>query len=73
VYTKPRFEEADMKVPLMLRKGSTVGDACDNLHRELRENFKYAQIWGPSAKHPGQKLSLSHKLKDGDVIYIVAK
>lgn len=73
VYTKPRFEQADLTEPLMLRKGSTIGDACDQIHRELRETFKYAQIWGPSAKHPGQKLSLSHKLKDGDVIYIVAK
>lgn len=69
IYTKPRLGEADT-IPMMMRNGSTVGDACDQLHRELRTLFKYSQIWGPSAKFPGQKAGLEHKLKDGDVICI---
>jgi small GTP-binding protein len=73
IYTKPRMGEADLKEPMMMRSGSTVADACDKLHRELRKEFKYAQIWGPSAKFPGQKAGLEHTLADGDVIFIAKK
>jgi len=73
IYTKPRMDEADMKAPMMMRANSTVGDACDKLHRDLRKDFKFAQIWGPSAKFPGQKGGLDHVLLDGDVITIVKK
>lgn len=69
IYTKPRLGQADT-IPMMMRNGSTVGDACDKLHRELRTLFKYSQIWGPSAKFPGQKAGLDHKLMDGDIICI---
>lgn len=69
IYTKPRLGQADA-IPMMMRNGSTVGDACDSLHRELRTLFKYSQIWGPSAKFPGQKAGLDHKLQDGDIICI---
>lgn len=73
VYTKPRLGEADMKAPMMMRSNSTIGDACDKLHRDLRNDFKYAQIWGPSAKFPGQKLGIDHVLADGDILTIVKK
>ncbi|VVB58915.1 GTPase Obg [Candidatus Anstonella stagnisolia] len=73
IYTKPRMGEADMKKPMMMRTGATVADACAKLHRDLVRDFKYSQIWGPSAKFPGQKAGLDHTLKDGDVITIVKK
>ncbi|MFH1306768.1 MAG: GTP-binding protein [Candidatus Micrarchaeota archaeon] len=69
IFTKRKGEKAD-DAPLMLRTGSTLADACNKLHRELLVLFKYAQVWGPSAKFPGQKVGLSHKLKDGDTIQI---
>jgi len=73
IYTKPRMGEADLKEPMMMRSGSTVADTCDKLHRELRKEFKYAQIWGPSAKFPGQKVGMDHVLADGDVVFIAKK
>ncbi|MCX6777731.1 MAG: 50S ribosome-binding GTPase [Candidatus Micrarchaeota archaeon] len=73
IYTKPRMGEADLKEPMMIRNGSNVGDICDKLHRDMRSNFKYAQIWGPSAKFGGQKVGLKHIMKDGDVIFIAVK
>lgn len=73
IYTKPRMGEADMKKPMMMRSNSTVSDACAKLHRDLVRDFKYAQVWGPSAKFPGQKVGIEHLLKDGDVITIVKK
>ncbi len=69
IYTKRRSEEAD-SVPMMMRYGSTVGDACERLHRDLKKLFRYAQVWGPSAKFPGQKVGLEHVLQDGDVLCV---
>jgi len=69
LYTKRRNEDAD-STPMMMRSGSTVGDMCEKLHRDLKRLFRYAQVWGPSAKFPGQKAGLDHKLKDGDVVCI---
>lgn len=73
VYTKPRMDEPDLKEPMMLREGSTIEDACNKLHRELARNFRYALVWGKSAKFPGQKVGLGHVLQDGDVFSIIKK
>ncbi len=73
VYTKSRFEKVDMNAPLMMRSGSTIAELCDSLHRDLRSLFKFAEVWGKSAKHAGQKVGLSHKLQDGDVVLIHKK
>ncbi len=73
VYTKSRFEDADMSAPLLLQQGITVLEACEKIHRDLKSEFKAARVWGPSAKHPGQKVGADHVLKDGDVIYIEKK
>jgi ribosome-interacting GTPase 1 len=69
IYTKRRNEDADT-IPMMMRSGSTIADACERLHRDLKAYFKYAQVWGKSAKFPGQKVGLEHKLLDGDVICV---
>ena len=71
IYTKPRGEEADMTEPMMLRNKSRLSDACRYLHRDLLTDFRYAFVWGPSAKHPGQKIGKRHILKDGDIIQII--
>lgn len=73
VYTRSRFEKVDLTAPLMLRSGATVADLCDSIHRDLRSLFKFAEVWGKSAKHPGQKVGLNHKLEDGDVILVHKK
>ncbi len=72
VYTKPLGGEKSEE-PMMLREGATVREACRKIHRDLERNFRYALVWGPSAKFPGQRVGLDHRLKDGDVITIVAR
>ncbi|OYT53849.1 MAG: GTP-binding protein [Candidatus Altiarchaeales archaeon ex4484_2] len=71
IYMKPQGEEADLKEPLIMKKGSRVRDVCREIHRDFERNFRYARVWGKSAKHPGQKKGLDHMLKDGDVISII--
>ncbi|NUN11265.1 GTP-binding protein [Candidatus Micrarchaeota archaeon] len=73
IFTRSKFEKADMDAPLMMRRNATVADLCDLVHRELKKEFKFAEVWGKSAKHPGQKVGLHHKLQDGDVVYIHKK
>jgi hypothetical protein len=73
VYMKPQGGKADLKEPMIVVRGSTVGDVCDRIHKELRERFRYAKVWGGSVKFDGQRASLKHVLEDGDVVTIVAR
>ena len=73
VYTKSRFDGVDMEEPLVIKEGSSVEDVCISIHRDLRKNFKYALITGPSAKFKNQRVGLAHKVKDGDVVYIYTR
>jgi hypothetical protein len=73
IYLKPQGMDADMDVPLVVRKGAAIGDVADVLHRSIRPNFRYATVWGDSAKFPGQTVGLDHVLMDGDVLTIVKK
>jgi len=59
--------------PLMVRDGSTIEQACAKLHRDLAQNLKYALVWGPSAKFPGQRVSKDHHLRDGNTFYVRLK
>jgi small GTP-binding protein len=73
LYMKPQRGKTDYEEPLVIKSGSDVGMVCDTIHRSFRKNFRYAQVWGRSAKFPGQVVGLNHGLKDQDVITIVVK
>lgn len=73
IYLKPQGKKADMNEPLVLKKGSTVIDACGKLHREFVRNFRHAKIWGTSVKFPGQKVGPDHVLEDEDILRIILK
>ncbi len=73
IYLKPQGKEADMKVPLVVKGGSTVGTVCDTLHRDFRKNFRFGMVWGKSAKFPGQMVGLEHELADEDVLSIIQR
>ena len=69
IYTKePNGEIA--RQPLVLKKGATVLDVAKSVHSRLVKNFKYAKIWGPSAKYPGERTGLDHVVEDGDIVEI---
>ncbi|MEM0014801.1 MAG: GTPase [Zestosphaera sp.] len=70
VYTKEPNSETHSPKPMVLREGATVEDAVKEIREEFMKFFKYARLWGPSAKFPGEKVGLTHKLMDGDVIEI---
>lgn len=71
VQTKTGVKIADK--PIILFKGSTVKDAAERIHKDFVKKFKYAKIWGPSAKFDSQQVGLDHKLKDNDIIEVFIK
>ncbi|KAL8909585.1 MAG: hypothetical protein Q9207_000083 [Kuettlingeria erythrocarpa] len=73
VYTKRKGEEPDFSEALIVRNNSSIEDVCDQVHRTLKDNFKYAMVWGASARHVPQRVGLSHMVADEDVVSIVAK
>jgi len=73
IYMKPRGQDADMKEPLIVKNGSKVLDICNKLHRRMKEDLRYAQIWGKSVKFGGQKVGITHRLMDEDVITLITK
>ena len=73
VYTKKRGEFPDFEDGVIIRAGSTVEHLCHRIHRRLPSVFKYALVWGTSAKHQPQKVGLAHKLHNEDVVQIVKK
>ncbi len=68
IYLKEVGKKADLKIPLIMNKGCTIRDVCSKLHQDFITKFKYARVWGKSAKFDGQMLRLKHKLLDGDVV-----
>eukprot|EP00842_Homolaphlyctis_polyrhiza_P002310 jgi/Hompol1/307/HPOL_002762-RA len=73
VYTKRRGEIPDFAGGLVLKRGSTVEQVCKGIHRSLLDEFKFALVWGASAKHNPQRLGLTHVVEDEDVIQVVKR
>jgi small GTP-binding protein len=70
VYMKKVGKEADRKEPLIMHKGDTVENVCNRIHKTFMDRFRYARVWGPSAKFGGQSVGLSHRPGDEDVLEI---
>jgi len=73
IYMKPQGKKADMDVPLVILDGSSVGTVCEHLHRDFVERFRFAYVWGRSAKYPGQLVGLHHELQDEDILTIIIR
>ncbi len=73
IYMRRRTGETDFVEPMIMRNGSNVMEVCNQVHRRIKDDFKYAQIWGRSVKFGGQKVGLTHRLMDEDVITLVTK
>ena len=67
VYTKSPGKKPDFEDPIILKKGSTVEEAAEAIHKDFRSRLKYAQVWG-SGKFNGQRVKREHVLNDGDIV-----
>ena len=74
IYTKPKGLEPDYNAPVIIpRTKRTVEGFCGRLHKQLIKEFKYALVWGRSAKHSPQKVGKDHVLEDEDIVQIIKK
>jgi ribosome-interacting GTPase 1 len=73
IYMRRRTGETDFVEPMIVRNGSSVMEVCNKVHRRIKDDFRYAQIWGKSVKFAGQKVGLTHRLMDEDVLTLVTK
>ncbi|MEW6034308.1 MAG: GTPase [Chloroflexota bacterium] len=67
VYSKPPGRQPDTDRPFVIKAGSTVEELAGEVHKELRRNLKYAQVWG-SGKFDGQRVNRRYVLQDGDIV-----
>ncbi len=71
IYVKPPGKPPDRDEPVILREGATVSELLRRLPSELDRGFRAAQIWGRSARFPGQTVGRDHVLGDEDVVTVV--
>jgi hypothetical protein len=67
VYTKEPGKSPS-PIPVVLKQGSTVKDIAESILKGFSQKVKESQVTGPSSKFPNQKVSLSHILKDRDIV-----
>ncbi|MCK5597649.1 MAG: TGS domain-containing protein, partial [Candidatus Eisenbacteria sp.] len=69
IYSKVPGKTADMKKPFIVKRGSTVLDVAEKIHREFADKLKFTKIWG-SGKFDGQVVDRDHIVEDGDILEI---
>lgn len=67
VYTKQPSKERDYP-PIAFHPGVTVKTIAECVHKDFVKRFKFARIFGPSAKFQGQQVGLTYRLHDNDVV-----
>jgi ribosome-interacting GTPase 1 len=68
VYTKmPTEKEPDMEKPYTVRRGGTLIEVAEMIHRDVAANLKSARVWGEDV-HPGTSVNRDYVLKDKDII-----
>lgn len=50
-----------------VRRGSTVLDVAERVHKDFAANLKFARLWGAS-RFDGQMVERSYVVKDNDLI-----
>ena len=73
IYMRRRSGETDYQEPMILKNGSTVLEVCNKVHRGMKDDFRYALVWGRSVRFGGQRVGIGHRLMDEDVLTIITK
>ena len=73
IYMRRRTGETDFEEPMIVKNGTTILEVCDKVHRNMKDDFRYAQVWGKSVRFGGQKVGMNHTLMDQDVLTIVTR
>ncbi|MCH7727892.1 MAG: TGS domain-containing protein, partial [Planctomycetes bacterium] len=68
VYTKlPNKKEPDYDRPFTIRRGGTLLEIAQMIHKDFSSSLKHARVWG-SEVHDGTTVKGDYVLNDKDVI-----
>ncbi|MDV3277521.1 MAG: GTP-binding protein [Nitrososphaerales archaeon] len=73
IYMRRRTGETDFEEPMIVKRGSTIMEVCDKVHRGMKDDFRYALVWGKSVRFGGQRVGINHRLLDEDVLTIITR
>ena len=65
--TKSPGKPADTDKPFTVRRGETVLDVANLVHREIADGLRFARIWGKNV-YDGQQTGPEHPVEDGDIV-----
>ena len=72
IYTKaPQHKEPDFTKPFTVRRGGTLGEVAQLVHKDFAKNLKFARVWG-SQVHPATVVKADYVLHDKDVVELHA-
>ena len=71
IYTKEPGKEHS-RIPIVSKGPITVKGMARMIHSDFYKKFKYAKIWGSSAKFPAERVGLERELYAGDVVELHA-
>jgi hypothetical protein len=69
IYSKVPGKEPDMRTPFVVRRGCTLIELAEKIHKDLARQFKFARVWG-SARFGGQSVPKEYVLHDKDIVEI---
>ncbi|HEX9644727.1 MAG TPA: GTPase [Acidimicrobiia bacterium] len=67
VHTKVPGLPADEGKPYALRRGATIHDVAEMIHRDIAANLRYARLWRPGGAD-GQQVGRDYVVEDGDIV-----
>ncbi len=67
IYTKKPGKPPALDDPVILRRGATVMDAAESLHKEIAAHLQYARLWNSSG-YNGQRVERNHVCQDKDIL-----
>ena len=71
VYTKTPGKKADTDRPFTVRRGGTVHDVAELVHKDIARDLKFARMWGKDV-FDGQQVGPDHLVADGDFVELHA-
>jgi ribosome-interacting GTPase 1 len=68
VYTKlPNAKQPDYDRPYTIRRGGTLAEVAEQIHKDFKARLKFARVWG-SQVHDGTQVKGDYVVSDRDVV-----
>jgi len=73
IYMKEPGKKKHESRPMVMKAGSSVKDVAEHILKGFARRVKEVRLNGPSGKFPNQRVGLTHKIKDKDIIEFIAR